>query len=247
MTMVGHKDIFAIEWSHYSVTDDGLLCGDISYIANNQPIESEGGIINWAVNGVKGYLSGYGLNDDGAYRNIPVDFSDVPKEEVYYRIWFSSYGDDPDVYTICPNQYREFYAQCKKLMITAYHAGKMPFCSRKEMEASIAMGDDFSEDYLLGGWIHGKFEISNITGDALDNYHIYLVRDIAKNQERLIWRHYSDYNEETDSYHHFPIFEAILPIGYFAKVQAKFVEVASEEIERIKNGEEYVDSGWIVV
>ncbi len=112
----------------------------------------------------------------------------------------------------------------------------------------MAEGNPFAEDFSLFNWISGSF---NITDDITENiskyYYLLRVQDIALNQERLVWKAFPDCDDEGNVVRDFPVEEAVLPVGYYEKVVRKFVEVASDEMERIKNGDEYVDSGWIVV
>jgi len=236
MTLVGQQDIFAIEWSIDYIYEKNVM-GNVSYIAGGQRIDGEGTGINWAVNGIKQYFLPY-------YEkrcNLIFDFSDIPKEDVFDRLFSSKYCECMESdhngccgcnsCFVCPEQYRDFYSLCKKQMIEAYYANKIPYYSDEQIRESIIRGDDYSNDYTLGNWIHGHFWVAEEAGDALLNYHIYLVRDIAKQRERLIWKRYERNSGGETTIPAVPLSEAVMPIGYFKSVHEEFVEVASKEIE----------------
>ncbi len=235
--VVGNPSFFAIEWSYYSITEDErLLCGDVSYIANNQRIESEGCIINWTVCGLQQDFEAFRLGKREPIPSLPIDFSDVRMEDAFFCLYRGTYSGDEqpsDDYCVCPKEYFDFYSRCKKLMMEHYFAGKMPYCTEEEIQESLGMGDDYSEDYLLGSWVKGCYMVNDLAADGLLHWAIYLVPDIAKNQERLIWRKFSKYNEETGTHTHFPISEAILPVGYFWKVHEEFMNEAAKEMEQV--------------
>ena len=250
MTIVGDKGIFAIEWNtfitdynnhirDYGVTF-GVIHAELSYIANNQLIDRNSTMLGQSFNHVKKHVENYEI-----YHNFAVDFSGISKEDVYNMLFRCMYNDNVSEYCsdsdntdcfICPEQYREFYAHCKQQMVKDYYTNRIPWISKNEMNESILRGEDYSEDSILGNWIHGTFYVADLAGDALLNSHIYLVRDIAMNQERLIWKRFAKYDKERNMYHEFPVCEAIIPVGYFKSVQEEFASIALKEMEMAKTG-----------
>jgi hypothetical protein len=228
MTITGQKDMFAIEWNTTGECSYGGSVGtnwlvDLRYWANSQQIGAAETSLHSAIGWSKQYFLKY-----RKHWRLPIDFSDISKEDVFYQLSPYFTGEFPE-------KYHDFYICCKKLMLEEYHSKKVVYSkgaqkriySKEAFEKSIFLGDTLTDDNTLMAWICDKFGIGYLLGDDdIQKRNIYIVHDIAKNQERLIWKHF-----DFSLIREFPVYEVVLPMDYFDKILMEFVGVASQSIE----------------
>jgi hypothetical protein len=224
MTIIGQKNMFAIEWNVTKQCSYGESVGtdwSVRYWANSQQIGETS--LHSAIGWPKQYFLKY-----RKHWRLPIDFSDISKEDIFYQL-------SPYFTREFPEKYHDFYIRCKKLMLEEYHSKNVVYSksaqkriySKDAFEKSIFLGDTLTDDNTLMAWIYDKFGIGYLLGDDdIQKRNIYIVHDIAKNQERLIWK-YFDFSIIQE----FPVHEAVLSMDYFDKVLMEFVETASQSIE----------------
>ena len=241
MALVGQKSIFAIEW-YINSHCENWFDANMRFWANGKEIGawSEDEPIQDSVWRAQRNVQ------RGIYQHtLPIDYSNFSKEDVFWSIFECSH------HATFPEKYHDIYREWKARFAAEFEERadhRYEVFHRKLIEVLMAEGNPFAEDFSLFNWISGSF---NITDDITENiskyYYLLRVQDIAFNQERLVWKAFDQVDDDGNVEYEYPVEEAVLPVGYFEKVVRKFVEVASDEMERIKNGDEYVDSGWIVV
>ena len=232
MSLVGDKKVFAIEWYIHNHHDhEGCFYANIRFWGNEKAI----GIWNvfepmhFTVSRAKDCLC------VDSYPNIPsLDFSGITKEDAYKSI-----RDSNDLGIVYQDKYRDFYKQCKEMMLKEYDTLSGIAFTEERRQQSIFLGDNFEEDLALSTWIYRFVITDDFTETFLQDLNMICVKNTTKNQERLIWKYHDMLDDEGNIEHEFPIEEAVLPVGYFRKVLEKFVEVASKEMEAILNGKDY--------
>ncbi|MDR2409282.1 MAG: hypothetical protein LBE13_14370, partial [Bacteroidales bacterium] len=231
----GERYLFSIEWEIKHQYKNGWITAYFSFWANNRQI-GEGYVeLKSVVFWIETYLK-IRSTANNEYWKIPIDFSGISKEEIYDRFQACYTAEFPE-------RYKGFYIQCKKLMIDAYrsplmkqkyvpnsHSQNEEYFERKyqrDIEKSILLGDSFEEDYALCNWIQGTFEIGSLVEPALDGTAVFIVHEITNKQDRIIWRHFELFDDNSNVIQTFPIEEAILPLGYFYKVLNEFIETVA--------------------
>jgi hypothetical protein len=238
MTLIGNKNIFAIEW-YINDSIGKWIDANLRFWANkrqiglwncDEPLHAD---VSWA----KDLLS------SGKYRRtVPFDHSNMSKEDVYHSIFDYTHLD------ACYNKYHEFYRICENRMLLEHNLYSKDRLSEEKMQESISSNENFNDDSTLIDWIHDRYVITDDITENFSKYlYLILVRDIAKNQERLVWKYFDEIDKNGSIVQEYPIEEAVLPVGYFESVVNKFVEVASHEIENVLVGQDYTPSGTIPV
>lgn len=238
MTRVGERHLFSIEWEIKYQYKNGWITAYFSFWANNFLIGEGNAQLKYVVSWIKTYLEVRSLTNN-EYWKIPIDFSNISKEEIEDRFQACYTAEFPE-------RYKDFYIQCKRLMIDEYHSQLWKHKYRdntyrqnevyferkyqRDIEKSILLGNSFKDDYALSNWIKGTFEIGCLVEPALDGIAVFIVHEITNKQDRIIWWHFELFDDNGNVIQTCPVKEAILPFGYFYKVLNKFIETASNEI-----------------
>jgi hypothetical protein len=235
MTRVGERHLFSIEWEIKYQYENGWITAYFSLWANNRQIVEGYVQLKDVAFWIKRYLE-VSFTTNSEYWKIPIDFSDISKEEIYERFQACYTAEFPE-------KYKDFYIQCKKLMIEAYHSPlrKHGYVSdsypqneeyfereyQRAIEKSILLGDSFEEDYALCNWIRGTFGIGSLVEPASDGTAVFIVHEIKNKQDRIIWWRFELLDDNGNVIQTFPVEEAILPLGYFYKILNEFVETVA--------------------
>jgi hypothetical protein len=233
MTRVGERHIFSIEWEIMYQYENGWITAYFSLWANNRQLVEGYVQLKDVVYWIKTYLE-VSSTTNNEYWKIPIDFSDISKEEIYERFQACYTAEFPE-------KHRDFYIQCKRLMIDEYHSslrntsadtdrqneGYAEMVYRQNIEKSILLGDSFEEDYALCNWIRGTFGIGSLVVPASDGSAVFIVHEIKNKQDRIIWWRFELLDDNGNVIQTFPIEEAILPLGYFYKVLNEFVKTVA--------------------
>lgn len=247
MTLVGQKNIFAIEWKFHSAVGTWIFA-HLQYWGGGVPIgDWEDTVVFPSV-----------VIDHQEHLNLMVEdtdssvdcsnfsmeylFSALHKcvlEELNISISDSRYDDK------YKEQYFVFYCLAREAMETYLKNYEYSsYYSHLEFlrdNHGIVIDDLYGENTELAYWISTIFDVSSMGSCAIEDHsRLYFVRDVSKNQERLVWknvyRHPDDVDcryipsELSDQTH-----EAVMPIGYFKETINEFVRVASDEIAELRH------------
>jgi hypothetical protein len=218
MSIVGDKEVFAIEWE---IT---------AYYAAEQ----------WTSVHCRFWCNSVSIgewNDFSKFEGILCTISNFLKFDVERPEWdFSAYGKD-DIFYCFDNllyhyeideRFFDFFASCRSFMLNQYTATdniiKETSCGKHRKFKQAKYLREFpvvsGRDSLLVGWISRRYAVNRLGSEDIDNHWtMYLVQDISLNRERLIWK----YNIENE------IHETILPKGYFVEIIYQFLEAGNSD------------------
>ena len=249
MSIVGDKNVFAIEWEVFpDFLELGLRFAGMKfrYWGNSIPIGiwEDHAYIETAIRSTEDFLHKQNIRPY-------IDFSSLSKEDVYRCIHESHMENEYS------NEYYAIYETCLEHLLkrialeNKLTSQELPdYCKYSHFIDDV---EDYrlnkfmrTDDALLGRWLSCNFDIEELGSECFYHQSTYLVRDIAKEQERLVWKYHElsvlHYEKASNQKLAMPVgyqnrvYEAVLPIGYFNKIAKEFVRQAKEELKLIQDG-----------
>jgi hypothetical protein len=217
MPIVGNKKVFAIEWeiiSHYKAVPWTSV--NFRYWGNSTPI---GVWEDYSKLEEITSLAEEFLNSNRIWKQY--DFSNFEKGEVFRCLYNSGWKAEIN------DEFDDFYTFCRTTMIQWHEQRNLSLKNKDKFKVEQYLQEYpyMNQDFSLSSWIRLNFYIDHLGAENFHTYLlIFLVRDIRKNRERLIWNYFEN-NE---------IFELILPIGHFEQIAKEFLIQVNLDVEKFK-------------